>query len=95
MGFLFYICSMNQITIQHPKFGSLVEKSFSDDTQFKLFLKLVHSCIELSEDLTTFNGKDFLVHVPNNLLRECIVLGGSMKPQLSEYMLETMTKEGN
>ena len=85
---MFYICGMKSVKIIHHTYGDLVNQNFHDDTQFKLVLKLVHSCIELGEDLTTFNGKDFLLHVPHSLLVECIVIGKSEKPLLSEYMIE-------
>jgi len=84
---------MKSVKIIHPTYGDLVTETFHDETQFKLFLKLIHSCIELKEDLTTFNGKDFLLHVPNVLLKECIVLGKSEKPLLSEYMIEQSLKQ--
>ena len=35
---------------------------------------MVHGCLELKNDLTFFNGVDFLVHVPYKYLAESIVL---------------------
>ena len=49
---------MKTIKIEHPKFGILQEKSFDDDIQFKIYLKMVHSCLELKEDLTPSNGNE-------------------------------------
>ena len=43
------------IKIVHEKFGKLVEESFIDTTQFRLFLKMIHGCIELKNDLSFFN----------------------------------------
>ena len=57
-----------QIKIEHEKFGSLMKETFVDPIQFKLFLKMVQGCIELKNDLTFFNGQDFLVHIPYNHL---------------------------
>lgn len=79
---------MKTVKILHPQFGMLQEEVFNDDTQFKLYLKLVHSCLELKHDLTTFNGKDFLLHVPYNLLKECMVMGNVYEMSLAEYVIQ-------
>jgi len=79
---------MKTVKILHPQFGVLQEESFDDATQFKLYLKLVHSCLELKQDLTTFNGKDFLLHVPYNLLKECMVMGNVHEMSLAEYAIQ-------
>lgn len=73
------------IKIEHEKFGVLVSESFADQTQFKLFLKMVNGCLELKNDLTFFNGVDFLVHVPHKYLVESIVLASSSSYSLSDY----------
>lgn len=62
------------IRIESEKFGKLMNENFVDRTQFKLFLKMVHGCIELKNDLSFFNGDDFLVHIPFKYLVESIVL---------------------
>jgi len=49
---------MKIVKIIHPTFGNLQEKVFEDSTQFKIYLKLVHTCLELKQDLTTSNGND-------------------------------------
>lgn len=64
----------HSIKIVHEKFGELVEESFVDSTQFKLFLKMVHGCIELKNNLSFFNGTDFLIHIPAKHLTECIIM---------------------
>ena len=79
---------MKTIKIEHPKFGILQEKSFDDDIQFKIYLKMVHSCLELKEDLTTSNGNDFLLHVPYDLLRSSMVIGNVQKISLAEYAIQ-------
>ena len=79
---------MKTIKIEHPKYGILQEKSFDDDIQFKIYLKMVHSCLELKEDLTTSNGNDFLLHVPYELLRSSIVIGNVEKISLAEYAIQ-------
>jgi len=62
------------IRIENEKFGKLMEETFVDRTQFKLFLKMIHGCLELKNDLTFFNGDDFLVNIPYKYLSESIVL---------------------
>ena len=65
------------IRIENEKFGKLMEETFVDRTQFKLFLKMIHGCLELKNDLTFFNGDDFLVNIPYKYLSESIVLTSS------------------
>jgi hypothetical protein len=42
----------HNIKIQHETFGVLLNETFVNQTQFKLFLKMVQGCIELKNDLT-------------------------------------------
>ena len=79
---------MKTIKIEHPKYGILQAKSFDDDIQFKIYIKMVHSCLELKEDLTTSNGKDFLLHIPYELLRSSIVIDNVEKISLAEYAIQ-------
>lgn len=72
-----------QVTIQHEKFGVLLDETFIDPTQFKIFLKMIQGCIELKNDLSTFNGLDFLVHIPHKTLSECIIT----TPKVKQYEL--------
>ncbi len=52
-----------------------------DGTQFKIFLKMVHGCIELKNDLSFFNGADFLVFIPTKILQERDdLINGDMVP---------------
>jgi hypothetical protein len=46
---------------------------FTDAVQTKLFLKMVNGCLNCNEALTFFNGVDFLVNIPNQTLKDCIV----------------------
>ena len=39
----------------------------------KIFLSMVQGCLELKNDLTFFNGNDFLIHVPHRYLIESII----------------------
>jgi hypothetical protein len=82
------------INIIHPKFGELVQETFIDEVQFRLFLQLVHSCIELGQDLTSFNARDFLIHIPHSLLKESIVIGNTKELSLGEYAVRKSKMEG-
>lgn len=84
---------MKTVKIIHPQFGTLLDDSYQDDIQFKLFLNLVHSCLELKQDLTSFNGRDFLLHIPYTLLRESIVLGNVKEVTLAEYAIQKSKME--
>ena len=61
------------IKIQHETFGILLNETFVNGTQFKIFLSMVQGCLELKNDLTFFNGSDFLIHVPHKYLIESII----------------------
>jgi hypothetical protein len=62
------------IKIENEKFGKLVDENFVDATQYKIFLKMIHGCLELKNDLTFFNGIDFLIHIPYTQLSQSIIL---------------------
>ena len=78
MIFLYYFCPMNNnkytVKVENEKFGTLLNETFIDQTQFKLFLKMIHGCLSLGNDLTFFNGTDFLVNIPYRFLKDSIVL---------------------
>lgn len=63
----------HNIKIQHASFGVVLNETFVNGTQFKLFLKMVQGCLELKQDLTFFNGSDFLVHVPFEYLVKSVI----------------------
>ena len=62
------------VRIENEKFGTLLNETFIDQTQFKLFLKMINGCLTLANDLTFFNGTDFLVNIPYRFLKDSIVL---------------------
>ncbi len=66
-----------KILIINEKFGTLLDEVFVDQIQFKLFLKMVHGCIELNEDLSSFNGDTFYIHIPSRILKECVIVTSS------------------
>jgi len=74
------------VRIENEKFGKLLHETFVDAIQFKLFLKMVQGCIELKNDLTFFNGSDFLIHVPFKYLVESIVVTSVNEYDLADHM---------
>jgi hypothetical protein len=84
------------IKIIHPQFGELLNDQYEDSVQFKLFLNMVHSCIELKQDLSFFNGRDFLIHIPYELLRQSMVMGNTKVEDvtLAEYAVRKSKMEG-
>jgi hypothetical protein len=65
-----------------------------DEVQFKLFLKMVHASIELNQNLSTFNGKDFLIHVPAQMLKECMIIGLAKEVSMAEVVVAKSKLEG-
>lgn len=61
------------IKIHNEKFGVILDENFVDPIQFKLFLKMIQGCIELKNDLSFFNGVEFLVHVPHRILVDSVI----------------------
>lgn len=61
------------VKIQNESFGVILNESFVNPAQFKLFLKMINGCIMAKEDLTFFNGNDFFVHVPYNVLKNSVI----------------------
>ena len=82
------------IKILHENFGELLNETFMDEVQFKLFLNMVHSSIQLGDDLSTFNGKDFLIHVPANMLKECMIIGLAKEISMAEMVVAKSKLEG-
>ncbi len=62
------------IRIMNEKFGELVNETFVDQIQFKLFLKMVHASVELKENLTFSNGDTFFINIPANILKNSIIV---------------------
>jgi len=77
----------HNIKIQHEVFGIILNENFVNATQFKLFLKMIQGCIELKNDLTFFNGQDFLVHIPYNHLVCSIITTNVDLYTLSEHLI--------
>lgn len=88
------MATLKHVTIVHPKYGEVLNETFMDEVQFKLFLKMVHISIEMGENLSTFNGKDFLIHIPSNMLKECMVIGLAKEVSMAEVVVAKSKLEG-
>jgi hypothetical protein len=77
----------HNIKIQHETFGVLLNETFVNGTQFKLFLKMVQGCIEMKEDLTFFNGVEFLIHIPHKHLVNSIITTSVDSYSLAEHLI--------
>jgi hypothetical protein len=77
----------HNVKIQHETFGVLLNETFVNGTQFKLFLKMVQGCIELKNDLTFFNGIDFFVHIPYKHLVTSIIMTNVDRYTLTDHLI--------
>jgi len=77
-----------KIKVQHESFGLVLDQTFSDSVQFKLFLKMVNSSLETKTDLDFFNGADFLIHIPYKHLVNSLVLTSSEAYTLTEHFIK-------
>jgi hypothetical protein len=57
-----------------------------DQTQFKIFLKMVHGSLVLEEDLSFFNGDTFLVHIPSKVLKDSVIFTNVKQVSLTEQV---------
>ena len=83
----------HNIKIQHETFGVLLNETFVNGTQFKLFLKMVQGCIELKNDLTFFNGVDFFVHIPYKHLVTSIIMTNVDRYTLTDHLINKSKME--
>ena len=77
----------HSIKIQHETFGKLLDETFVNPIQFKLFLKMIQGCISMKEDLPFFNGVDFFVHVPYKHLVSSIITTDFDNYTLAEHLI--------
>jgi hypothetical protein len=77
----------HNIKIQHETFGVLLNETFVNGAQFKLFLKMVQGCIEMKDDLTFFNGVEFLIHIPHKHLVNSIITTNVDSYSLAEHLI--------
>lgn len=74
------------IKVENEKFGTILNETFIDPTQFKLFLKMIQACIELKTDLSFFNGVEFLVHIPYRFLSDSIITTSLSSIEMSDIV---------
>ena len=74
------------IRIMNEKFGELVNETFMDQIQFKLFLKMVHASIELKDSLTFSNGDTFFINIPSDVLKNSIVVTNTKELTMTEQV---------
>ena len=74
------------IKIEHEKFGVLLNETFMDGTQFKIFLKMVHASIELDENLSFFNGDTFLINIPSRILKDSVIVTSTKEISITEQV---------
>ena len=74
------------IKVVSDKFGDLINETFMDQTQFKIFLKMVHGSLVLEEDLSFFNGDTFLVHIPSKVLKDSVIFTNVKEVSLTEQV---------
>lgn len=75
------------IKIESEKFGVILNETFVNPVQFKLFLKMVNGCLNSDESLTFFNGEDFLVNIPNKILKDSIIITSSDIYSLADHVI--------
>jgi len=81
------MATVKSILVVHPKYGELISETFLDETQHKIFLKMLHTSVALGNDFSTYNGKDFFIHVPNVMLKECLILGQVQEVSMSDVVV--------
>ena len=82
----------NNIKIMNEVHGVLLNETFVNPGQFKLFLKMVQGCIAMKEDLTFFNGVDFFIHIPYRFLVDSIITTKTEFVTLTEQFMNTKSK---
>jgi len=65
----------------------LIDETFSDAVQFKLFLKSIHGCLALKNTLMFYNGNDFLVNIPYKMLAKCIIYTKTKEYTLTDHLV--------
>lgn len=74
------------IKIENEKFGKILNETFMDGVQFKLFLKMVNGALTEKENLTFFNGTDFLINVPYDILQNSVIVTSVNDYTLADHM---------
>jgi hypothetical protein len=74
------------IKIFNDKVGEILNETFVDQIQFKLFLKMVHASIELDENLSFFNGDTFLINIPSRILKDSVIVTSTKEISITEQV---------
>jgi hypothetical protein len=74
------------IRILHETFGELLNETFMDQVQFKLFLKMTQASVELKNSLSFFNGDTFYVNIPAKVLGDCIIVTNTKEISITEQV---------
>ena len=74
------------LKVINESMGVLIDETFMDQIQFKLFLKMIHGSIELGNNLSFYNGDAFLVHIPNKILKESVVITTTKEVSIVEQV---------
>ena len=78
----------HNVKIQSEKFGVLLNETFSNSGQFKLFLKMLQGCIETKTDFTFFDGVNFFIHIPYKHLVDSIIITTVEPYTLTEHLIQ-------
>ena len=81
------MATVKSILVVHPKYGQLVSETFLDEIQNQIFLKMLHTAVAMGNDFTTYNGKDFFIHVPSGMLKECLIVGQAHEVSMSDVVV--------
>jgi len=82
------------VKIHNKTLGVLVEESFADSIQFKIFLQTIHGCLNSKSDLDFFNGTNFLLHIPFEILKESVITTKVEARTLTEKLMNKSLIEG-
>lgn len=75
---------LNNIKIQNETMGVLLNESFYDETQFKIFLKTVNGCFVTETDLYFYNGNTMLINIPFKILKNSVIVTSSITVDMVE-----------
>ena len=78
---------VNVIKINHKTFGVVCEENFVDAIQFKIFLQTINGCLKNRCDLDFFNGTNFLLHIPYDVLKESVIFTKLESDSLTEKLM--------
>ena len=75
---------LNNIKIQNETMGMLLNETFYDETQFKIFLKMVNGCFLTETDLYFYNGNTMLINIPFGILKSSVIVTSSVEMDMIE-----------